>query len=108
MNPLERLCKCSHGEREHLGNCYCCPCTKFVVDPRTITLWEHLEMLANALEGTLEELNTYKGRDKRTNMPVWVSGDDFRAHGELLEMLERVEMLRGKLKTGAWTGRSKQ
>lgn len=105
MSDMERLCRCSHGERDHLGTCYCCPCVKFVVDPRSISLPEHLETVAHAIEGALDELNTYKGKDRQTGMPVWVSGDDFRAYGELIDMLEHVEMLRGRLKTGQWKGR---
>lgn len=83
-----------------------CACPVFVSDPRCLSLTDHLEAIALGLGGALEELNTYQGMDKQTRMPVWSSGDDFSAHADLLDMLQVIERLRGRLKLGLWAGRT--
>jgi hypothetical protein len=105
----DKLCKCSHTEEDHsCGPCFKCACVTFLLDVRTLGLGQHLDRVCDAIEGALDELNTYKGVTKGTKMPVWASGDDFRGHAELIEMLERVSALRARLQVGEWAGRIAQ
>lgn len=108
------LCVCGCPEIDHQARpvgatvgriCRLCRCPDFKPDPRTISLAQHLEACSLALQGTLDEVNTYKGMDRKIGMPVWSSGDDFRAHAEILEAFQTIENLRGRLESGVWIGR---
>ena len=90
----------------HVGRiCRLCRCPDFKADPRTVGLAQHLEACSLALQGALDEVNTYKGLDRKTKMAVWSSGDDFRAFAEILEAFQTIENLRGRLAAGLWAGR---
>jgi len=113
MNPT--LCTCGHTEAhhsphnvgKHVGRiCSVCTCAHFVADSRTMGLLPKLEAAVMAVEAVLDELNTYKGRDRASHLPVWASGDDMRAHAEAIDVLEILEGLRATLRAGLWHGRT--
>lgn len=111
----DRLCVCGCPERSHserpIGQavkriCYGCKCPDFLVDKRSLSLTDRLADASAALRNLLDEVNTYQGINKSTGMAVWSSGDDLKAHGQVMEAFEIVETLRANLAAGTWIGRS--
>jgi hypothetical protein len=106
------ICRCKHTKSSHtLGHGLCtgeggkCRCITFRQDPKVSGLSGKLKDVSSALLELLDELNVRQGHDRRTNMSIWASADDYVAHGDVMEMFKRIEELKGKLLLGNWAGR---